>query len=226
METLPAGDYVNFAFYRMRREWKKLDVREKEVCIQDFQGALERFSEQIWLRSYATTGFRGDVDFLLWSVTRELPLIQDLAVAVAKSDLSYYMELPYSYLAMTRESMYVKGHKNPLPQGGEEGARWLFIYPFVKTRDWYKLPFETRQRMMREHFQVGHQFPGVKINTTYSFGLDDQEFVLAFEADSPKEFQDLVMKLRESEASSYTLRDVPIFTCLRKPLEDILRALS
>ena len=80
--------------------------------------------------------------------------------------------------------------------------------------------------MMGTHFKVGHDFPSVKIHTAYSYGLDDQEFMLGFETDSPQDFLDLVMALRETEASSYTERDTPIFTCLNMELPRILSALS
>jgi chlorite dismutase len=84
-----------------------------------------------------------------------------------------------------------------------------------KKRVWYRLPYERRKAMMIEHFAIGHRYPQVKINTAYSFGLDDQEFVVAFECDEPAAFLDLVMELRESQASRYTERETPIFTCVR-----------
>ena len=104
----------------------------------------------------------------------------------------------------TREKLKVKPGR----------AKYLFIYPFVKTRAWYLLPFEERQKMMDAHIEIGHRFPTVKLNTTYSFGLDDQEFVVAFETDSPEDFLDLVMALRETRSSEFTLRDTPIFSCI------------
>ena len=106
------------------------------------------------------------------------------------------------------------------------GARYLFVYPFVKTREWYALPMDRRQEMMSEHIRIGHKYPRVRLNTTYSFGLDDQEFVLAFESDYPRDFLDLVMELRESEASRYTLRDTPIFTCIKAPGGALLASLG
>jgi chlorite dismutase len=105
-------------------------------------------------------------------------------------------------------------------------AKYLFVYPFVKTRAWYALPMERRQQMMDVHIEVGNRFPSVKLNTTYSYGLDDQEFVLAFESDHPSDFLDLVMTLRETEASSYTERDTPIFTCIAKPAGEMLDLLG
>ena len=92
-----------------------------------------------------------------------------------------------------------------------------------KKRVWYRLPYERRKAMMIEHFTIGHRYPQVKINTAYSFGLDDQEFVVAFECDEPSAFLDLVMELRESQASRYTERETPIFTCVRMAPADALQ---
>src|SRR5229473_2074142 len=105
-------------------------------------------------------------------------------------------------------------------------GKYLFVYPFVKTRSWYALPVEDRKRMMNEHIRLGLTFPSVSLNTTYSFGLDDQEFVVAFETDVISDFLDLVQQLRETEASRYTLRDTPMFTCVAQPLHEILEAIG
>jgi chlorite dismutase len=93
-------------------------------------------------------------------------------------------------------------------------------------RPWYRLPFEERQRVMDEHIQTGHRYPSVRINTTYSFGLDDQEFVVAFESDKPEDFLDLVQELRSSESSAYTERETPIFTCVKRPIPELLDLLG
>jgi chlorite dismutase len=106
------------------------------------------------------------------------------------------------------------------------GRAYLFVYPFIKTHAWYQLSLEERQRMMTEHFAVGHKYPEVKIHTSYSYGLDDQEFVLGFETDNPARFLQLVMDLRSAEQRPYTERDVPIFTCLLGPTSKVLDSLA
>jgi chlorite dismutase len=118
---------------------------------------------------------------------------------------------------MTRRSKYLGTHKHPDQEFGvrQPSSKFLFVYPFVKKREWYRLPFAERQRIMAEHFKIGHKYPSIKINTGYSFGLDDQEFVLAFEGDDPAKFLSLVEDLRTSEASMYTQLETPIFTCRR-----------
>ncbi len=130
---------------------------------------------------------------------------------------------------MTKRSVYVgkhtRGH-DPRLVITPDDKKYLFVYPFVKTRTWYALPLEERKRMMNEHIKVGITYPSVTLNTTYSFGLDDQEFVVAFETDNISDFLDLVQELRETEASSYTLRDTPMFTCVAQPLDAILEAIG
>jgi chlorite dismutase len=96
----------------------------------------------------------------------------------------------------------------------------------VKQRRWYGLPPEERGRIMKSHIEVGRRYPEITINTAYSFGLDDQEFVVSFEADDPGQFLDLVQELRGSESSSYTLRDTPIFTCVAMSVAKALDALD
>jgi nitrite reductase/ring-hydroxylating ferredoxin subunit len=131
---------------------------------------------------------------------------------------------------MTRKSGYDLGlddaaaEERVIIQPGD--GKYLFVYPFVKTRAWYALPFDARQRMMTEHIRVGRTYPQFKLNTIYSFGLDDQEFVVAFEGDSTAGFLDLVLELRETEASAYTLRDTPAFTCINMSLPEVLDSIG
>src|SRR3979411_2073974 len=106
------------------------------------------------------------------------------------------------------------------------GRRYLFVYPMVKKRAWSRLSHEELQRAMDEHIRIGHEFPRVKINTSYSLGLDDQEFVVAFETDYPADFLNLVEKLRGGEASAYTERETPIFTCVAGSIADVVELLG
>ena len=223
--------YVRFAFYKVDAAWRGLTVKDKAEAREEFQQLVQQFGEAMILRSYSTVGTRGDCDFLLWQVSYDMDDIHRLASCINSSHLGRYLSLSYSYLAMTKRSVYIDKHVHE----GQEGqirtvrpteARYFFVYPFVKTRQWYREPYERRQQMMDVHIKVGHKYPSVKLNTTYSFGLDDQEFVVAFETDQPQDFLDLVMELRESESSLFTLRDTPIFTCIQMPLSECLAALG
>jgi chlorite dismutase len=72
----------------------------------------------------------------------------------------------------------------------EKPLKYAVVYPFVKSREWYLLPFDERKKMMEEHIAVGRKFPQVRLNTTYSFGIDDQDFMLAFETEDLAAFQE------------------------------------
>lgn len=222
--------YVRFAFYRLAPEWRRLAAPERTAVREEFAEIIDVWAGRVLLRTYSTLGMRADCDFMLWQVSENLDDFQELASDVAASDLGAYLETPYSYLSMTKHSMYVSEHVHPDQEGtrltiAPGGSRYLFVYPFVKTRAWYLLPQSERQRIMNVHIATGHKYPTVKLNTTYSFGLDDQEFVLAFETDFPGDFLDLVQELRETESSSFTLRDTPIFTCVSTPMREILQSL-
>jgi len=178
-----------------------------------------RHQASVDLSYFSLVGFRGDADFMILANSNSIDPFQGLVSGLLLTKLGRYLETPYSYLTMTRRSHYLGSHVHPGQEGsGDEepsGSKFIFVYPFVKKREWYKLPFVERQRMMADHFKVGHKYPRIKINTGYSFGLDDQEFVLAFEGDDPSEFLALVEELRGSDSSMYTQLETPIFTCRR-----------
>lgn len=221
---------VSFAFYQVDPAWRRLPPGERQRGKEAFAAALRGTGEGILLRAYTLVGIRADADLMLWRVGTDLDALQRQATAYLNTPLGAYLRPSYSYLSMARRSVYVD-RLNPEHEGKRQyiqpgSHRYLFVYPFVKTRDWYHLTLPARQGMMNEHIVIGNKYPSVKLNTTYSFGLDDQEFVVAFESDRPEDFLDLVMELRESEASRYTLRDTPTFTCLYRTLEEALDSLG
>jgi chlorite dismutase len=227
-EKLPA-QYVNYLFFKLDPVWRRLDEVERERGKKEFLGAVEENGQEMLLRSFSLMGLRPDADFMLWRIGYDLDAFDKMRSALMKTGLGKYLDVTYSYFALSRRSIYVGEHtpgfenrRYIVPGEGE----YLFVYPFVKTRAWYRLPLEERQRMMNEHMQIGRKHYPVKNNTAYCFGIDDYEFILSFEAESPEKFQDLMMELRESEASSYTELDTPIFTCRRKPLPEILESLG
>jgi len=182
------------------------------------------------MRSFGLYGLRTDCDFMLWQASYAIEDLQEVSSKIRCSVMGPYLGEIHAFLSMTKRSVYVgknaRGAHDPRLVIMPQDKKYLFVYPFVKTRTWYALPLEDRKRMMNEHIHVGLTFPSVSLNTTYSFGLDDQEFVVAFETDVISDFLDLVQQLRETEASSYTLRDTPMFTCVAQPLQEILEAIG
>ncbi|HEY6843788.1 MAG TPA: chlorite dismutase family protein [Thermoanaerobaculia bacterium] len=224
--------FVNFMFFKADRALRRETAEFKSEAKREFAEIVRRYDKAPSIvLPYSTIGLKSYVDFMLWRISFDIEPLQAMASEMSKSMLGRYLDVPQSFLAMTKHSQYVSEHVHE----GQEGRRlrivpgkrpFLFVYPFVKTRDWYLLSFSDRQRIMNEHIAIGHKYPRVKINTTYSFGLDDQDFVVAFEAEKPEEFLDLVQDLRETESSKYTVRDTPMYTCRRASIEETLDSLA
>ncbi len=230
-KSVENGRYVKYAFFKINLGWRRLDDNLRAAGRKEFIEILENPPDQMTLKTYSLVGIRGDCDFLLWMITPVLEDMQSLTATLLSTKLGRYLETPYSYLAMSRRSEYLGGDN---PAGGGKlsfekeiaNSKYLFVYPFTKKREWYKVPLGERRRIMSEHFKVGHKYPSVKIHTAYSFGLDDQEFMLSFETDSPTDFLELVMDLRGTDSSKYTALETPIFTCLAADPQKMLELLG
>jgi chlorite dismutase len=221
-----SGQYVAYTFYRADPAWRRLPVEERAAAKEAFLDVVEDHASRFeHLRAYSTTGVRPETDFFLWKITERYEDLGELGAALNATPLAGWLQTPYNYLATTRASQYTQARKprKILPKG----SPYLVVYPFVKVRPWYALPPDDRQRAMDEHIRIGREeFPGIHNHTTYSFGIDDQEFMTAFECDEPADFMHLMLRLRDSEASAYTERDVPIFVGQHMPLRDALDRLD
>ena len=220
---MPERQFVKYTFLKVDPAWRRLDPSEREAHKREVIAACEDYAQERLLRAFSLVGTRGDADLLLLTQATNLERIHEFHVVLAQSGLMGWCETPYSFLAMTKPSEY--SDESRLEVRPAHG-RYLFVYPFIKTRAWYTLPADERWRIMQEHIRVGREYPQVDLNTSYSFGLDDQEFVVAFESDEPSAFLDLVQRLRTTEASAFTKRDTPTFTCVSMSVERALNALD
>jgi chlorite dismutase len=220
---VPRRHVVKYTFLKLDPAWLRQDPEQRAQDKREFAAACADFAEGHLLRAFSLVGTRGDADLMLLSQSVSLDTIHDFHVVLQQSGLMKWASIPYSFLAMTKESEY--SDESRLEVRPAHG-KYLFVYPFVKTRAWYALDAKERWRIMQEHIKVGKEYPSVDLNTSYSFGLDDQEFVVAFETDNPADFLDLVQRLRTTESSSFTLRDTPTFTCISASVERALNALD
>jgi chlorite dismutase len=205
-----AGQYVAYTFYKVDPVWRRLPVDERVAGKEAFADVVDDWTERMSaVRAYSTGGVRPDTDFFLWKITENYTDLGELGAELNGTPLAAYLETPYSYLATTKASQYTAARRprKVVPKG----SPYLVVYPFVKVRAWYSLTQDERQRAMDEHMRIGAEFASIHNHTTYSFGIDDQEFMTAFECDEPADFMHLMLTLRESEASRYTERDTPIF---------------
>ena len=216
--------FIKFTFLKIDPAWQRREGEQRAEDKREMLAACEDYAVDRPLRAYSTVGTRGDTDLLIVTQSPHLRDIHSFHVVLAQSGLAKWATIPHSYLAMTKPSPYSESQTRPeLPTSKH---RYAFIYPMEKKREWYRLPADERRRIMTDHIETGRRYPQITINTAYSFGIDDQEFVVSFECDEPSDFLDLVQELRTTESSSWTLRDTPIFSCVSMSVGQALDALD
>jgi chlorite dismutase len=215
--------FVKYTFLKLDPAWRRLPESERAQHKAEFLAACEDFGTDHLLQGFSLVGTRGDTDLMLVMEAENLDRIHEFHVVLGQSGLWSWMTEPESFLGMRKTSEYSEDERT-IPRRFR--GKYLFVYPFVKTRQWYGLDPKERWRIMQEHIEVGRQYPTVDNHTTYSFGLDDQEFVVAFDTDDAGAFLDLVQRLRTTEASAWTERDTPSYTCVNTGLERALIALD
>jgi chlorite dismutase len=222
--------FVNFTFYRARPDWRLLGETEKRDCKRDFIDTLDGFRSTLLIHTYSTVGLRTGSDFMIWRIGCELDPMQEMTARLNQTPMAKYVEATHSLLSMTKRSMFIgtecaeDTESSTHVVSGE--SNYLFVCPLQRSREWYARPQEQRLEMLEENLRIGSKYRSVKLHTTYSFGLDDQDFVVAFETDKPSDFLDLFQELRETKASCFTLRDTPMFTCRKRSLSECLDALG
>lgn len=216
--------YFNFSFFKVDPKWRWMADLAKEESAKEVENVIR--NSRIKFRSYSNLGLRDDADFLFWFAAQTVEEIQAVIEKIYKTVFGKYIIPSMTYLSCTRPSIYVKEQKAHGFVTGNEPKKHVIVYPFTKTREWYLLPKEKRQEIMDEHIEVSKKYPQIVLNTTYSFGIHDEDFMLAFEVDNIKDFQDLIMDLRETQVSTYVKKDVPMIVCVKKDVVSLISSLG
>ena len=202
------------------------EARRDDGC--EFATALEASRlEDAKTITYSSIGLEPGVDLLLWRMAPAVEVLESTAAALLRAGLGRWLTVRESLIGRISPSQYVR---KPTEQEQSlftgERSRFLVVYPFTKSTDWYLLSKEARQGVMNEHMRVGHQYPTVRQALAYSFGLDSQDFVVAYETDDLPAFSDLVRDLRATESRRSTVSDTPILLGIHRPLDEILALLG
>lgn len=225
--TAEASQFVQYLFLKVDPQWRRLDAETRVRGRAEFAEAVAGASPAVTTYAYSTLGLRAGAELLLWWKSDGPSALQETLASVLCTGLGRYCEVAYTLWGLTRPSIYTK-RRTTQEQAIDEPTRlrYLIVYPFVKTVDWYLMSRDARQGMMNEHMRVGHDFADVRQMLLYTTGLDDQEFIVAYETDRLERHQDLVIALRGTEARRHTLRDTPIFTAVYRPLPEALALLG
>ena len=227
-ESAPvASQFVQYLFLNVDREWRRLGASDRALGRSQFTDTLAAAAPSVTTHAYSTLGLKTGAQLMLWWKSDDAVTVQDTLGALLATGLGRYCDIAHSLWGLTRPSIYTK-RRTTQEQAIDETTRlrYLVVYPFSKTIEWYLMSRDARQGMMNEHMRIGHDFGDVRQVLLYTTGLDDQEFIVAYETDSLERHQDLVIALRSTEARRYTLRDTPIFTAVHRPLDEALALLG
>lgn len=223
--------FVNFMFFRVNPEWRRLNKETKEVFKSEFLKIYNEFGNDLQLFSYSLVGFDSKADLMFWRIGSSLDQIQDMTARLYRTNLGSYMETVDNYLSVTRKMMFVPPSLEKENNedrfhivAGEK--KYHFLYPCSKHSDWYEKSEEEREDLIKENFMVGKKFSNIKIHMTHAFGFSEQEYLISFETDEPKDFLALAEELRQTPASKFTLRGMPIYTCRLRTLSKCIDSLG
>jgi chlorite dismutase len=177
---------------------------------------------------YSVFPARSETDFLIWSAwTAEANDATDNAFTryqEVSEGWRRYVRPSQTLWGYTMVSMYARGKSEQDMDPFDEARSSYFVaYPFSKTKDWYLMSMDARQGQMNEHIKLGKQYPEIKQLLLYSFGVQDQEFVVAYETEDLPKFSDLVRALRSTEARRHTSLDTPLITGIHRTKEEFIR---
>ncbi len=229
MAAEPVGDpqVLQILALRLDAPWRREPAERRETEAAAWARAVRGAGDDMSTTTYSMIGLRAEAEVLLVRIGPTLERLEETAAELLRHGLGRAMRVAHSFVGLIRPSRYVKrpgAQEQALLEG--ERSRYLIVYPFTKTPEWYRLSRDARQGMMNEHIRIGHDFPQVRQLLAHSTGLDDQEFIVAYETDDLAAFQDLVIALRDTEARRYTLRDAPILTAIQRPLDELLALLA
>ncbi len=223
--------FVNFMFFRVNPEWRKLNKETKKVFKSEFQKIFKEYNKKLQLFAYSLVGFDSKADLMFWRIGTSLDQTQDMTAQLYRTNLGSYLETVDNYLSVTRKMMFIsQNEKNGNNDerfhivAGEK--RYHFLYPCSKHSDWYEKSEEERENLIKENFMVGKKFSNINIHMTHAFGFSEQEYLISFETDEPKDFLALAEELRQTPASKFTLRGMPIYTCRLRSLSECLDSLG
>jgi chlorite dismutase len=206
--------------------WRRLQPAERCQTADELIAAV-RVESEVKTHCYSMVGLQPGADLLLWSIGPSLESLEEISARVLRTGMGRWMSAKESFLGVIQASQYVK---KPTPQEQSlfsgERSRYLIVYPFTKSAEWYLLDREERQQVMNGHMRVGHGFPEVRQLLANSFGLDDMDFLVAYETDDLSKFSELVRALRGTESRRSTVRDTPILTGIHRPIEQITELLG
>lgn len=216
--------YHNYFFFQIDTAFFDLANAERAEAKASLLQKLSEQNDELIVASYLTLGFKPDTAFMLWVRGKTPESMQGFIRDIFRTSFGRHLSLSHTFFGIVRKSEYSgrTGKPEQVIQNHENRLPYFVLYPFTKTAEWHVLDAEQRKSIMGEHIGVGLSYPAIRQCLLYSYGLDDQEFIVSYEMESLEDFQDLVIKMRRTKGRIYTLADTPTFTCIYKPLAELV----
>ena len=216
----PKGwEYALYATYSGDRGDRRIEPSERASVAAEALEALETVEGAHLRGAYSLVGFRAEADLLFWLVGQSAEALQEALVALQHTRLGRSLTPWWTNIGVHREAEFNKGHV-PAYFAGEDPQKWVCVYPFVRSLEWYLLEPADRSAQLREHGMMGRDYPDVRANTVSAFALGDYEWLLSFEAEELTRIVDLMRHLRGAQARRHTREELPFLTGLKKSLAD------
>ncbi len=218
--------YVHALALGLDPSWRRLSSGERHSTADALVAAVHA-DPSITTETYSLIGLKPGVDLLVWRLSDSLDALETEAARLLRSGMGRWLTVRESFVGLIRDSQYVtKPTSQEQSMFVGERSRYIIVYPFTKSTEWYLSSKEVRQGSMNEHMKVGHAYPQVRQLLAYSFGLDDQDFVVAYETDDLPAFSALVRDLRSTDGRRSTVRDTPILTGIHRSIGEIVALLG
>jgi chlorite dismutase len=215
--------YASYPVFKLDHD-KLADV-DKDLATKELTTLLDGFAPRVQTRgAYTTAAFTADADLMFWWVAEKIDDLEELIVEFRRTRLGQAMSPVITFLGVVRPAEFAADHQ-PAFVKGEDPKKYICVYPFVRTPEWYLLDPKERGALLREHGEAGREFSDVLANTTSAFGLGDFEWILCFEAESPVRTVELIRRLRATEARRYTKVEIPFVSGIRKDVGNLVNDL-
>lgn len=216
--------YASYPVFKIDPD--KLADIDRDLATKELTNLLDTFEPRVDTRgAYTTAAFTATADLMFWWIADKVDDIEELLVEFRRTRLGRAARPVETFLGVTRPAEFARDHQ-PAFVKGDDPKKYICVYPFVRTPEWYLLDPKERGGLLREHGEAGREFPDVLANTTSAFGLGDFEWILCFEADSPVRIVELIRRLRATEARRYTKVEIPFVSGVRKDLGKLVNDLS
>ena len=230
-KTKKSGNiYSSFMFIKLQPDFRRLISNEKIAAKQEFENMVGACQEKVFLRTYMVSGLRADSDILFWRMSDDLAYLQEVCARTFSTGAGKYFTPVHSFLGVHHGPEAAQPKKDLdfgfLPRDTFGRHRYMLLHPVVKAHTWYELSEEEREKLLAERGRVLTRYKDIQENFFLSYGLDDQEIIVAREAKTLEDLISATQELRQQRIKNYTTVDKPVFLCLGRDLREIMDAIS